>query len=276
MQINCKGRLLQLDKPIVMGILNLTPDSFFAGSRMYSTQHAIDRASRMIAEGAGIIDIGGYSTRPGATEVGQLEEMDRCLPAILAIAKALPDAVISVDTFRASVANEALKAGASIVNDVSAGENDPAIMDVVAKHKAPYIIMHNKGSFHNMESNPKYDDVVMEVILYLKNRLELCLEKGIKDIIIDPGFGFGKKLEHNYSLLKHLKTLAILEKPILVGMSRKRMIQHIAGTDAENSLNGTTAVNMLALINGATILRVHDVSEAMQTIKLYLQYVATS
>lgn len=263
-----------MDRPRVMGILNLTPDSFFAGSRIDSTQLAIDKAAQMIEEGASIIDVGGYSSRPGATEVSLAEEQDRCLPAIYAIAHAIPDIIISIDTFRAPMALEALKAGASIVNDISAGEDDPEMINVVALHNAPYIIMHKKGSIKDMQKNPVYDDVTKDVIVYLKNRLEICLDNGIKDLIIDPGFGFGKTLEHNFSLLKHLKTFSILDKPILAGISRKRMIQQVTGSDANHSLNGTTAINMLALLNGANILRVHDVREASEAIKLFEKYQA--
>jgi dihydropteroate synthase len=266
--LNCCSHLLVLNKPAVMGIINTTPDSFFAGSRHQAVESAVEQAGCMLAAGARILDIGGYSTRPGAAAVTVEEELSRVIPVIAAIHQSYPQALISIDTFRASVATEAVRAGACMVNDVSAGEDDPEMIKTVAALKVPYIIMHKKGTPQTMQVNPHYDDVVLEVIDYLRQRIELCKEAGIADIIIDPGFGFGKNLEHNYRLFASLQDLSIFGVPVLVGVSRKSMIQKLLHVDTAHALNGTTALHALALTKGADILRVHDVAEAMECIAI--------
>lgn len=265
---NCKGRLVVLDKPAVMGILNVTPDSFFEKSRQKSLDESLEHASKMLADGALFIDIGGYSTRPGADDVPVDEELERVVPVIAHLSKHLPAALISVDTFRASVAKEAVNAGAHIVNDVSAGDDDEHMISTVANLQVPYVMMHKKGTPKTMQLNPHYDNLVQEIIDYFIARITKAKQAGIKDVIIDPGFGFAKTLQHNYALLHALGDLGVLGHPVLVGVSRKGMIQKITGTNAEHALNGTTAVHTIALLNGANILRVHDVKEATECINI--------
>lgn len=265
--LNAKGRLLLIEKPMVMGILNATPDSFHENSRV-SLQEVVDKAGNMLDEGAAILDIGGQSTRPGAEQVGAAIEAERCIPAIESVRSAFPQCWISVDTYHAAVASQALEAGADIVNDVSAGDEDADMLPLVARAKAPFIAMHKKGTPETMQLNPHYQNVVSEVLDYFKHKKAQFETMGIYDWVLDPGFGFGKSLEHNYKLMRNLESLAILDRPIMVGISRKGMIQRALNVDAGGALNGTTALHMFALIKGATILRVHDVREATECIKL--------
>lgn len=268
--INCKGQLIDLSTPLVMGILNVTPDSFYDGS-CYNGELAIgNRIEQMLEEGVDIIDLGAMSTKPGAAEISEEEEMKRLKPALKMINKYFSDAVVSVDTYRSSIAREVVeKYGVAIVNDISAGELDANMFATIADLKVPYIMMHIKGTPQNMQNDPQYDDLVQEIMMYFAKKLEQAKSLGISDIILDPGFGFGKTVAHNYELMKNLDTLKILERPMLVGISRKSMIYKVLETDAENALTGTIALNMAALLNGANILRVHDVKEAVQTIKIY-------
>ncbi len=267
--INCRGRLLDLTKPRVMGIINVTPDSFFAGSRSDTTQHAMDVAEKMIIEGVDIIDIGGISTRPGAKLISATEESDRILPVLELIVKSYPEVIISIDTFRSAVVREVVAGGAHIINDISAGLFDEALLSTISELKIPYILMHMQGTPASMQMNPHYDNVMFEILEFFVKRIRILRSKGVKDIIIDPGFGFGKNLKHNYEILKDLNTLDILDCPVLAGISRKSMIYKPLGIDPEEALNGTSALNMVALLKGANILRVHDVKEAGEVIDLY-------
>jgi dihydropteroate synthase len=265
--INCRGRLLDLSKPVVMGILNCTPDSFYDGQQKQKRDDVV-YVERMIAEGAMIIDIGGQSTRPGATRIDADAEWLRIRELLSYVRRLFPDVFISCDTFYASVAQRALDHGADIINDISFGKIDDQLLNVVARYKAPYVLMHMQGEPSTMQLNPEYTDVVDEVYTFLLHAKQRLQELGITEVIIDPGFGFGKSVAHNYSLLKHLPVFRLLGLPILVGLSRKRMITNILNITPVDALNGTTALNMLALQHGASVLRVHDVKEAIQTIKL--------
>lgn len=272
--LNCNGKLLVIDKPMVMGIINLTPDSFYEGSRQQTNASIIAQASKMIDEGVDIIDVGGQSTRPGSNRISAKEELHRVIPAIEIILKDFPETIISVDTYQSTVANEAIKTGASIINDISAGNMDKDMLETVAKLQAPYICMHMKGTPQDMQVDASYDNVTKEVLDFFIQKMEQCREAGINDVIIDPGFGFGKTISHNFTLLKELDVFKMLEKPIMVGLSRKSTIYKTLGTTAGEALNGTTALNTLAIQNGANILRVHDVKEAREVIKLYERYVS--
>ncbi|QEH42323.1 dihydropteroate synthase [Chitinophaga sp. XS-30] len=266
--IRCRGKLTDLSRPVVMGIINVTDDSFYAGSRTRELHHITERAGAMLAAGAAILDIGAQSTRPGAPEIGAAEETERLLPAIHAILHHYPEALLSVDTYHASVAEKCILAGAAIVNDISAGGMDDRMLSTVAHLDVPYIAMHMQGTPASMQLNPQYEDVAREVLDFFIHKVHQCRQLGIRDVIIDPGFGFGKTLEHNYRLLKNLHTLQILEVPILAGVSRKSMIHRLLHTNAAEALNGTTVVHTLALQQGAVILRVHDVKEAMEAVKI--------
>jgi dihydropteroate synthase len=267
--INAGGKLLDLDTPKVMGIINITPDSFFEGSRYITDKDIIKAATRMIEEGADILDVGGYSSRPGAGDISQEEERKRVLIAIKLIRRELPEAIISVDTFRADVAREAIiECGANMINDISGGEADKEMFAVVSKLNVPYIMMHMKGVPRNMQHNPVYDDVVADILKWFGERIYRLQSAGVKDIIIDPGFGFGKTVEHNFELLQRLGDFSIARLPVLIGVSRKSMIWKTLGVTADEALNGTTVLNAIALANGADILRVHDVKEAVQTVQL--------
>jgi len=266
--INCRGKLWSFNVPVVMGIINLTPDSFYAASRARQDAELIERAGRMICDGAAILDIGGQSTRPGSPMLSPEEEAARVIPAIRALRKAYPDTLLSVDTYHAHVAKMAADAGVDIINDISGGELDPEMLKTVAQTRLPYICMHMKGTQTNMQNNPWYEDVVREVLDYFIRRSAACREAGIRDLIIDPGFGFGKTIEHNFTLLHALEKFGILDLPILVGVSRKSMIYRFLGSSPEEALNGTTVINTLALMKGAAILRVHDVREAVECIRL--------
>ena len=266
--LNCKGRLLVVDKPLVMGIINTTPDSFYEGSRFMDVQDMLQQAEKMLRSGASILDVGGQSTRPGSTQVGPAEEMERVVHAIENISLHFPDAIISVDTYHASVTQKAVEAGASMVNDISGGSLDQAMIRTVAQLDVPYVCMHTKGSPEDMQHHAVYEDVTREVLDYFIKKIELCRAAGIKDVIIDPGFGFAKTIQHNFQLLRNLSALQLLQCPILVGLSRKSTVYKTLGTDAAGALNGTTVMNTIALLHGANILRVHDVKEAKETATL--------
>ena len=273
--LNCRGHLVDLTTPAVMGILNVTPDSFFAGSRL--SDHAsisiaaVEKARSMLADGATFLDIGGYSTRPGAAEVSPTEEADRILPAIEAILTSFPEALISVDTFRASVARQAVESGAALVNDVAGGTLDPAMFGTVAALGIPYVLMHMRGTPQTMQSMATYQNVTTEVVDELAVRLAELRALGVKDILLDPGFGFAKTPAQNFELLYHLDALRLFDEAILVGLSRKTTIWKTLNISADEALNGTTVLNTVALQKGASILRVHDVREAMEAIKLTQQ-----
>lgn len=267
--LQSRGRLLDISTPVVMGILNATPDSFYNQGRDSDTDSMLRNAERMLNEGATILDVGGASTKPGSAIIDPEEELKRVMPAIEALHKRFPEAWLSVDTYHSKVATVAVKAGASIINDVSSGSIDGNMIATVAQLQVPYIAMHMQGTPATMQQNPQYSNVTLDILNYLRKMVDKCEAAGIKDIIIDPGFGFGKTLEHNYELLSNMHTLRILGKPVLAGISRKGMIWKALGTAPEEALNGTTALHMVALQQGANILRAHDVKEAMETIKLY-------
>ena len=267
--INVNGQLMDLSKPQVMGILNVTPDSFYAGCRTKTEQEIIHRLHQMIDEGASIIDIGAYSSRPGANDVSMKEEMTRLRMGLKLIREHYPDAIVSVDTFRADVAKMCVEEyGASIINDISAGNMDENMFSTIAQLGVPYIIMHMQGTPQDMQKNPHYDHFLKEVFYYFSEKIQELRDLGVKDILIDPGFGFGKTLEHNYQLMNHLEEFQLFELPILIGISRKSMISKVLGGGPEEALNGTTALHAIALQKGASILRVHDVKEAVETIKI--------
>jgi dihydropteroate synthase len=268
MTINCKGRLLDLSEPLVMGILNLTPDSFHDGGKYNDVDEILRHTEQMLTEGADIIDIGGMSSKPGSKIISIEEELKRVIEPIKAIHARFPDAILSIDTIHAEVAGLAISHGASIVNDISAGTMDEAMIPTVARLGSPYIIMHMQGTPETMQVAPSYTYVVTEVIDYLAERIRACRIAGIKDVIIDPGFGFGKNNEHNFQLLKGLSLFKILSCPILAGLSRKSMITKTLGIKNADALNGTTVLNTIALLHGASILRVHDVKEAREAVKL--------
>ncbi len=266
--VNVKGRLLDLSAPSVMAILNITPDSFYQHSRSSSVEDALRKAEGFLKDGAKFIDIGAYSSRPGAAEVSPDEELQRLLPVIEAITKKLPEAILSIDTFRARVARESIRAGAHIINDIAAGDMDEAMFETVAELQVPYIIMHMKGTPQTMQRYAQYQDIGMEVVNYFAGKITALKKLGVKDIIVDPGFGFAKTLEQNYELFRQMENLHVLGLPVLVGISRKSMIYKLLENTPEESLNGTTVLNTLALQRGASILRVHDVKAAAECIKI--------
>ena len=269
--INVGGRLVSLDEPQVMGILNVTPDSFFATSRCRSEEEIRQRVCQIRQEGATMVDIGAYSSRPGAEDVTEAEELRRLLPAIDIVREEWPEAIISVDTFRAEVARRAVETGADIVNDISGGEMDSEMFSAVADMHVPYILMHMQGTPRDMQKAPHYDNLMCEVFRSLGERVELLHEMGVADVILDPGFGFGKTMEQNYEMIARLGEFRLLDCPILAGVSRKSMVYRLLDTTPEESLNGTTVLNTIALMNGASILRVHDVKEAVEAVKIYRQ-----
>ena len=269
--INVGGRLVSLDEPQVMGILNVTPDSFFATSRCRSEEEIRQRVCQIRQEGATMVDIGAYSSRPGAEDVTEAEELRRLLPAIDIVREEWPEAIISVDTFRAEVARRAVETGADIVNDISGGEMDSEMFSAVADMHVPYILMHMQGTPRDMQKAPHYDNLMCEVFRSLGERVELLHEMGVADVILDPGFGFGKTMEQNYEMMARLGEFRLLDCPILAGVSRKSMVYRLLDTTPEESLNGTTVLNTIALMNGASILRVHDVKEAVEAVKIYRQ-----
>jgi dihydropteroate synthase len=266
-----KGRLIDFNKPLTMGILNLTGDSFYAGSRVQSPEAILAKAAKMLEEGADILDLGAYSTRPGASEVSEIQERDDLCDAISAIRKEYPDSILSADTFRAGVANNAVSAGADIINDVGVGDRSE-MFETLAKLSVPYIMMHNRGTPKTMNSKAVYSDLMGEIVHELSAKVNKLRSLGVADIIIDPGFGFAKTADQNFELLRRLGELKLFDAPILLGLSRKRTIWKTLNTDAAGALNGTTALNMLALANGANILRVHDVKEAVEAVKLWQKY----
>ncbi|MBI3143017.1 MAG: dihydropteroate synthase [Bacteroidetes bacterium] len=268
MSIQCRGKLVEFDKPKVMGIVNLTPDSFYDGGKYQGMDLALRQVAKLLDEGADMIDLGGCSTRPGATQVGPDIELERLIPVLQGVVKEFPQAIISVDTYRAQVAREAVLAGAHIINDISAGDDDVDMMATVAELGVPYVAMHKQGSPMHMQQNPTYGKVVTDVAHYLSLKLAQAFQAGIKDVMVDPGFGFGKTLEQNYQLLWHLDHFKLLDAPLLVGLSRKSMIYRVLDTTPADSLNGTTALHALALLRGAHLLRVHDVRQAKETIAL--------
>ncbi len=269
--INCKGKLIDLFTPKVMGILNVTPDSFYDGGTYKDESAILKQVETMLSEGATFIDVGGYSSRPGADEVSEQEELKRVVPIVELILKYFTDTLISVDTFRSEVAKQSIEAGAAMVNDISAGKLDDNMMSTVGKLGVPYIMMHMKGNPQTMQQQTDYDDLLMDINLYFAERIAAAHKAKINDIIIDPGFGFAKTLEQNYKLLNHMELLQITDQPILAGVSRKSMIYKALGTTADNALNGTTALHMIALEKGAKILRAHDVKEAVECVTLFNQ-----
>lgn len=266
--LKVKGQILHLATPKVMGIVNITPDSFYSGSRFTDISGILKKVESMIEEGADLIDVGGYSSRPGALDITQEEELDRVIPAVTAIRTNFPNAIISIDTFRSRVALEAIREGADMVNDISGGDLDPHMIRTVADLKVPYIAMHMRGTPQTMNQLTQYENVTKEVIDYFQRKLLALRKAGITDVIVDPGFGFAKTVAQNFELLRSLELFQILERPLLVGLSRKSMIWRTLNLTPELALNGTTALNAIALMKGATLLRVHDVREAREVIQL--------
>ncbi len=267
--INVSGSLLDLSVPCVMGILNVTPDSFYEGSRMQTEMEIIRRIEQILSEGASIIDIGAYSSRPNAENVSPKEEMERLRMGLSILRKVQPDAIVSVDTFRADVARMCVEEyGVSIINDIAAGEMDADMFRTVADLNVPYIMMHMRGTPQDMQHRPHYDNLLKEVFEYFARKVQQLRDLGVKDMILDPGFGFGKTVEHNYELLAHLEDFRVFELPLLVGVSRKSMIYRLLGTTPQEALNGTTVLDTICLLKGADILRVHDVREAVETVKI--------
>ena len=267
--LNCKGRLLVVDKPLVMGIINVTPDSFYSGSRYEGVDAVLRQAEKMLKDGATVLDIGGQSTRPGSEKLSADEELKRVITPVAAINKHFPEAFISIDTYYSQVAAGAVAAGASIVNDISAGSMDAAIIETVASLKVPYVLMHMQGTPQTMQKQPQYENVTREVLDFMIKKISELRKAGITDVIIDPGFGFGKTIAHNFELLNNLSVFRMLNSPLLLGVSRKSTIYKTLGITADESLNGTTVLNTIGLMNGASILRVHDVKEAVESVKLF-------
>ncbi|QSS97249.1 dihydropteroate synthase [Psychroflexus sp. ALD_RP9] len=267
--INCKGELIDLSKPKVMGILNLTPDSFYDGGKFKNEIQVIKQVKKMLIEGATFVDLGAYSSKPGAVDISVEEELNRLIPVLKLLRKEFPEVIFSIDTFRSQVADAALNEGAAIINDISGGNLDLKMYEVVAKYQVPYVMMHMKGTPQNMKSLATYDDLLIEMRHYFSANVAKAQNAGIHDIILDPGFGFAKDIDQNFELLSKLELLQIQGLPLLVGLSRKSMIYKVLNISAKEALNGTTALNMIALQKGAKILRVHDVKEAKETIDLY-------
>jgi len=267
--LRVKDQVLDLSERPVMGILNVTPDSFFDGGKYQRVAAAVHQCGLMLSEGASIIDIGANSSRPGSEPVSAERELELLTPIVKAIREKYADAVLSIDTFRHQVADEMLNEGAHIINDISAGDDDPEMLSVIAQHKATYIAMHKRGSTRDMQRSPEYDDVLRDVHAYFGKKADQFTKLGITEYVIDPGFGFGKTVEHNYQLLKHLQSFSdVFQRPVLAGVSRKSMINRVLGVKPSDALNGTTVLNTIALINGAHILRVHDVKEAVEAVRL--------
>ncbi len=266
--MNCNGKILSLEKPVVMGILNITADSFYDGGKFSSDKSVIEQVSKMLEEGASIIDIGPSSSKPGSIAIDEKEEIQKIENILKLLVKEFPTAIFSADTFHASVAEIAIHNGAGIINDISGGEMDAGMFPFIAKAKTPYIMMHMQSTPLTMQNNPHYEDVVKEVATYFQQKVNELKSLGASDIIIDPGFGFGKTPEHNYCILKNLFLFKKFELPILAGLSRKSMINKVINASPNQALNGTSVVNTVALLNGANILRVHDVKEAMEAIKI--------
>ncbi|NRD19535.1 dihydropteroate synthase [Winogradskyella eckloniae] len=271
MTINCKGKLIDLSTPKVMGILNVTPDSFFDGGKYKDATEILNQVETMLTHQATFIDIGGYSSRPNADDVSETEELNRVLPVIELILKHFPKALISIDTFRSEIAKQSIEAGATLVNDISAGQLDVNMLATVGKLSVPYVMMHMRGTPKTMQQQTQYTDLTKEVISYFAERIEAAHQEKINDIIIDPGFGFAKTTEQNFELLNQLDLLQMLDKPVLAGISRKSMIYKTLNATSQEALNGTTALHMVALQKGSKLLRVHDVKEAMECVTLYNQ-----
>jgi dihydropteroate synthase len=269
--INCKGKLLDLSTPKIMGILNVTPDSFFDGGRYNSMDNALFQVEKMLEEGADIIDIGGMSSRPGAEIISTEEELKRVIPIVEAITKRFEESILSIDTVKSEVAKQAIEAGGHLINDISAGQFDDKLYETVAALDVPYILMHMNGSPKTMQHDPKYDNVITHVTDFFIREVGILRELGVKDILLDVGFGFGKTIDHNYQLLKQLKDFQIIDSPILVGISRKSMIYKLLNIQPQAALSATSALHLLALQNGGNLLRVHDVKEAKEVIKLWKQ-----
>lgn len=274
--INCRGQLVDLSRPLIMGILNVTPDSFFDGGKFTEEKAIFEQVAKMIDEGATIIDIGGQSTRQGAKALSVRQEENRVLPVIASLMAKFPDLLISADTFRSTVARKAIQEGAALINDISGGDLDPEMFHTIAEEEVPYILMHMQGVPETMQIDPSYDNVVTSVYSALLKKVSMLRSLGVADIIVDPGFGFGKTVEHNYRLLQSLQLFRNTGCPVLAGMSRKSMICKVLKVKPENALNGTTALNMIALLNGASILRVHDLKAAKEAILLYEAYIGGS
>ncbi|MGS2739763.1 dihydropteroate synthase [Sinomicrobium sp. M5D2P17] len=268
MTINCKGTLIDLSTPAIMGILNITPDSFYDGGKYKDESDILSRTEKMLNEGATFIDVGAYSSRPGAQHVDETEELHRIVPVVSLLVKEFPDIRISVDTFRAAVARACVEEGAAIINDIASGNLDSEMIPTVAKLRVPYIMMHMKETPQNMQQNPQYDDITKEILYYFSEKVAEARKAGISDIIIDPGFGFAKTIAHNYELMDKLELLHNLGLPVLAGISRKSMIYKLLGNTPQEALNGTTTLNTIALLKGAHILRVHDVKEAVECMKI--------
>ena len=267
--LNVQGKLIDLSSPTVMGILNITPDSFYKGSRVNTDSDILKLAEKMLEEGADFLDIGGFSSRPGAEQVDEKEESDRVVKAILAIKKEFPKSILSLDTFRAGVAQAGIDSGVEIINDISAGNADPEMLGIIAKEKVTYIIMHMRGYVTGMMENTQYNNLVKEVVDYFHQKINMLNSLGIHEVVIDPGFGFSKSLDQNYEILNNLQYFNVIEAPLLVGLSRKSMIYKFLNTQPEDALIGTNVLNFAALQKGARILRVHDVKEAKETIELF-------
>lgn len=268
MTINCKGNLIDLATPKVMGILNITPDSFFDGGKYKDEKSILEQVEKMLTEGATFIDVGAYSSRPRADAISCEEELQRILPIVRLLFREFPEIIISIDTFRSTVARGCLEAGVAMINDISAGKLDVQMLAAIAKFKVPYIMMHMKGTPQTMQKHTEYENLIREVMFYFSERIAAARALGIHDIIVDPGFGFAKNLVQNYQLLKSMELFQTFNRPLLAGLSRKSMIYKVLDCEPQDALNGTTALNMLALAKGASILRVHDVKEAMECIKL--------
>ena len=271
MTINCKGKLIDLNSPKVMGIINTTPNSFYTESRKTSEKDILTQAEKMLKDGADFIDVGGYSSQPGAANVEETEELKRVLPALENILKHFPETLISVDTFRSNVAEQSIEAGAAIINDISAGNLDPEMMKIVAKHQVPYIMMHMHGTPQTMKDLNQYDDLLQDILFYFSEKISAARALGINDLIVDPGFGFAKNIHQNFELLSKMELFKTLELPLLAGLSRKSLIYKTLKTSAAEALNGTTFLNTIALTKGANILRVHDVKEAVECTKLFAE-----
>lgn len=269
MAINCKGELIDLSIPKVMGILNVTPNSFFDGGKYKNESEIVSQVEKMLNDGAAFIDLGAYSSKPSAEFVTEQEEIERIVPAIELILKHFPETLLSIDTFRAGVAKASIESGAAIINDIAAGELDDKMFEIVAHYNVPYIMMHMRGNPQTMQSMTQYDDIVKEMLLYFAEKVNRARSLGINDVIIDPGFGFAKTTDQNYEVLQKMELFNALELPLLVGVSRKSMIYKTLNTTAQEALNGTTILNTIALTKGAKILRVHDVKEAMECVTLF-------
>jgi len=269
MTINCKGQLIDLSTPKVMGILNVTPNSFFDGGKYNDESELLTQVGKMINDGATFIDIGAYSSKPSAEFVSEEEEIGRIIPAVQLILKHFPEALLSIDTFRSEVAKACIENGAAIINDISSGNLDDAMFEVIAQYKVPYIMMHMRGTPQTMQSMTHYDDIVKEMLFYFSEKISKARSLGINDLIIDPGFGFAKTIDQNYEVMRKTELFQLLELPLLVGISRKSMIYKPLNISAEEALNGTTVLNTIALTKGANILRVHDVKEAMECVQLW-------